>query len=839
MIWTKPKKFFFGSFAFLLILAGALCWAGIFMIKKSLPIIDGEHEAEGLLASVEVYRDQYGVPHIMADNEHDLMFATGYVQAQDRLWQMDLLRRVAAGRLSEILGTKTLEIDKFLRTVGLMRTAKKIADSLDYETRTLLQAYADGVNLYLREHLDNYPIEFTLLGYEPYPWEIEHTVAMSRVMAWQLNMGWYVDVMYAQIADSVGNQKMMEIFPRFPDDAPTIVSDKPISNHAALEFKSSKENSYSQKGLGVRLSKTLLTVLMRWMQINEQVKTIAGFDGSAIGSNNWVVNGAKSATGKPILANDPHLAHSAPSTWYEMHLSGGRLDVTGFTFPGVPLIVLGNNRNIAWGFTNVMTDDADFYVETIREGRFLFNGKWNDLITVYEEIKIKDSASVMLPVSFTGHGPIISDFLKKELRDEQAIAMRWLGHDYSNEVKAIYKLNLARDWQEFREATRHFKVPGQNVVFADYDGNIGYQCMSGIPIRRSGNGIALLDGTTNLYDWQGIVPFEELPYSFNPADHYIASANNKTAGNWFPYFISNYWEHPSRIKRIHQFLQSKEKIGVEDCKTLQQDFYSFHAAEVVPFLLNVLESDSMFIADEESPSYRALYHESYLFVKHWDYTMAPDSRGAAIFNVFFQKLLRNAYEDEMGEALFKSFITLSNIPTRVTTQLLFNNTSSWWDNQITPGKETRDATIKKSFIESIEWLKSSIHAEASGWKWGELHKVTFEHLIGKQKPFDRLFNIGPFSVGGNTTTVNNTEYHYGDETFKVLIGASMRRIVDFSDRLHPLTVLTLGQSGQPYSDFYQDQTPMWLDGRYKTVSMNQTEIENYPHKLILKPKTKE
>ncbi|MBX7150768.1 penicillin acylase family protein [bacterium] len=839
MIWTKPKKFFFGSIIFLLILSGALYWAGVFIIKKSLPQIDGDHVAEGLVATVEVYRDQYGMPHIMADNEHDLMFSAGYVQAQDRLWQMDLLRRVAAGRLSEILGTKTLEADKFLRTIGLMRTAKMIADSLDSETRTLLQAYSDGVNLYLREHFNNYPIEFTLLGYEPYPWEIEHTVAMARVMAWQLNMGWYVDVMYAQIADSVGNQKMFEILPRFPDDAPTIVGDKPALSHIKLDFELPKENSYSQNTFDIRLSKSLMSMLTRWMQINEDVKTIAGFDGSAIGSNNWVVDGRKSTTGKPILANDPHLAHSAPSTWYEMHLSGGRFDVTGFTFPGVPMIVLGNNRNIAWGFTNVMTDDADFYVETIRDGRFLLNGKWNDLTTIYEEIKVKDSAAVLLPVSFTSHGPVISDFTKKELRDEQAIAMRWLGHYYSNEVKAIYKLNLARDWQEFREATRYFKVPGQNVVYADNDGNIGYQCMSGIPIRRSGNGIALLDGTTSLNDWQGIVPFEQLPYTFNPSDHYVASANNKTAGNWFPYFISNYWEHPSRVKRIHQFLKSKEKISVEDCKILQQDFYSFHAAEVAPFLLKVLSSDSLFTSDEDKSGYQKLYHEAYLFVQHWDYVMAPDSRGAAIFNVFFQKLLKNTFEDEMGSDLFKSFITLSNIPTRITTQLLSNNTSPWWDDQKTLEKETRDAIIKKSFVESIEWLKSKIHEEPAGWKWGTLHTVTFEHLIGKQKPFDRLFNVGPFSVGGNTTTVNNTEYHYNDERFNVLIGASMRRIVDFSDRLHPMTILTVGQSGQPYSDFYQDQTPMWLDGLYKTVSMNQTEIEKYPHKLILKPKTED
>lgn len=830
---TRKKKIFFGISIFFTILLAGIVFAGYLLVMHSQPQIEGEIYADGISSDTRILRDEFGVPHIYADSEKDLMFAAGYAQAQDRLWQMDFLRRVSEGRLSEIFGSVTLSADKALRTIGFARVAKMITDSLDERTRMLLQAYADGVNSFIRANRENYPVEFVLLGFAPKDWQVEHSIGIARVMAWQLSMGWYVDVAYDKVLDSVGYQKLQDILPRYPDDAPVIVKNGSTTQSDTL---TAAEAVYKRSDFRTARANSSAGILDEFVNANLLIKELIGNQGFSIGSNNWVVSSARSQSGKPMLANDPHLGHGVPSTWYEMHLAGGGWDVTGFALPGSPFIVIGNNRNIAWGVTAVMTDDADFYKEQIKDSSYLLDGKWEKLNWIRENIVIKDSIPVTWDIPFTHRGPIVNVLYNIPDSQLNAVSVRWLGHVPSNEVMAFSRLDQARTWEEFRKAASSFKVPGLNVVYADINGNIGYQCMSGIPVRRSGNGISVLDGTTSQNDWSGQVPFESLPNSYNPPEGYLASANNKIAGEWFNYFVSNYWENPSRIRRIDQYLNSKEKFGIEDFKSLQNDLYSFHAKEVVPYILDACKDDSTFflLPEKNAPNYQ--YYESYLFLKHWDFVMAPDSRGAAIFNVFFQKLLADLYQDEMGETTFESFIKLSNVPARVTTQLLVNQQSTWWDDTRTKETESRDMIIRRSFAGAVEFLRERFGQEPGGWTWEKLHHVTFEHPIGKQKPLNYLFNIGPFSMGGNTTTVNNTEFHYSDPAFKVLLGASMRRIVDMADITLPLTILTLGQSGQPYNVHYADQNTMWLHGRYKTCSMNENEIDKARMTLlILKP----
>ena len=831
---TRKKRIILALGIFILILVIGVIITGYLLVVRSQPQVTGEITVRGITAEVRVIRDEFGVPHISASNENDLMFSAGYIQAQDRLWQMDFLRRVSEGRLSEIFGSRTLKADKALRTIGFSRVAKMISDSLDEHTRSLLQSYADGVNAFIREHRDNYPIEFVLLGFSPKDWTIEHSIGIARVMAWQLSFGWYVDVAYDKILDSVGYQKTQEILPPFPADASVIVKTAPIGFPGVSSQQTSAGSFYKESDFIPNQGTRYAGILDEFVNANLLVKQMIGSTGFTIGSNNWVVGGSRSVTGMPILANDPHLGHGIPSTWYEMQLSGAGWDVTGFALPGSPFIVIGNNRDIAWGVTNVMCDDADFFKEKIKDSSYQIDGKWEKLKWVPEEIHIKDSTSFEFSIPLTHRGPVVNSIYDGPNDQTDAVSVRWLGHDRSDEVAAFCKLNLARNWDEFRSAAKSFKVPGLNVVYADTKGNIGYQCMAGVPIRETGNGIALLDGTTRQNDWIGTIPFESLPYSFNPVEGYLASANNKVAGGWANYFISNYWEHPSRIKRIDEFLNAKDKFSAEDFKELQNDLFSFHAKEVVPFILDACKEDSLFTY-EASKDANSVYSESYLFLKHWDYRMMPDSRGAAIFNVFFQKLLSNLYKDELGESLFESFIKLSNIPARVTTQLLTNKNSPWWDNVRTKHVETRDEVILQSLKDAIEFLSKRLGREPGGWTWEKLHHLTFEHPIGKQKPFDYLFNVGTYDVGGNSTTVNNTEYHYSDSTFKTLVGASMRRIVDMSDIAHPQSVLTLGQSGQPFNKHYYDQTTMWLNGQYKKYSMNTSEIVKSSEALILKP----
>jgi penicillin amidase len=831
---SRKKRILWGLAIFVLIIFTGIMITGYLLIMRSQPQVKGEIRLRGISSEIRIIRDSYGVPHIFAANEEDLMFAAGFVQAQDRLWQMDLLRRVSEGRLSEIFGSVTLQADKSLRSIGFTRVAQAITDSMDASTRNLLQRYADGVNAFIRENRDNYPIEFVLLDFSPKDWRVEHSVAVSRVMAWQLSMGWYVDVAYDKILDSVSYQKLQDIFPRYPENAPVVVKEHPPgyrtdTNKTAIKSFGQTEFTRRTTGAG--------NLLNDFVSSNLMVKEIIGNRGFAIGSNNWVVSGSKSESGKPLLANDPHLGHGVPSTWYEMQLSGGGWDVTGFALPGSPFIVIGNNRAIAWGVTAVMTDDADFYKERINDTAYYLDGQWTKLKWIREEIAIKDSLPVIFDIPFTHRGPIVNSMYDLAQGQTTAVSARWLGHEPSGEVTAFRKLNQAKNWEDFRSALRSFKVPGLNVVYADVEGHIGYQCMSGIPIRKSGNGISVLDGTNSQNDWSGEVPFESLPFSYDPPENYLASANNKIVGEWFPFFVTNYWEHPSRIERIDQFLQSKNKFSIHDFKNLQNDLYSFHAAEVVPFILEACAKDSFFsyLSVKEAPNYP--YHESYLFLKHWDLNMNTDSRGAAIFNVFFQHLLNHLYKDEMGETIFESFIKLSNIPARITTQLLNNRSSSWWDNIRTVETEDRDQIIRFALKDAVDFLKERLGKEPGGWTWGKLHSVTFEHPIGKQKPLNYLFNVGPYKIGGNTTTVNNTEYHYSDTQFRVLLGPSMRRLIDMNDPAHPLTVLTLGQSGQPYNEHYLDQTHLWLEGLYKTFSMNENELKKAGATLFLKPKT--
>lgn len=826
MILTTGKKLAIGLSSLFIVLIVVLISIGYAMVTKSLPNVEGQVKVPGLKQDVQVYRDAFGVPHIVAATETDLMLAAGYVQAQDRLWQMDILRRVAAGRLSEIFGSKTLEVDKVLRTVGLSHVAREQSDSLTSEERDLLQSYCDGVNAFMEEHAENYPIEFVLLGYRPDPWTVEHSLSVSRLIGFQLCMGWYVDATYGRILDTVGYSMAQEILPRYPDRAPTIVkSPRSLSNHPYP----GTTGAYDEKDFALLTAGDWPRRMAAFEEGHHRVREILGFEGLSVGSNSWVVSGRRSETGQPLLANDPHLGHGLPATWYEMHLVGGRFDVTGFALPGVPWIVLGNNRHVAWAFTNVQADDADFYREKVNaKGQYYFNGAWRNLRYRDERILIRDSAEVLLRVALTHRGPIVSGAYGDILAESDAVSWRWVGHEHTTEWRAVLGMNLSANVYEFRESTRSFRVPGQNIVFADRDGHIGYQCAVSLPIRKNGNGIGLADGTGDLFDWRGFVPFDQLPWMLDPPEGYIASANNRTAGNWFPYFIGHYWEHPSRSIRIEEFLASKERFSMDDFRALQSDLYSFHAAEVVPFILSACEADSIFIDPRND-----VPHQTYLFLKHWDRIMARESQGAAIFASFFGRLLINTYRDEMGENVFRSFVRLGNIPNRVTTQILEYRNSLWWDDRETQEREDRDAIIRRSMSEAMDELTALCGSDPGGWTWEKLHTITFEHPLGKQKPLDHFFNVGPFPIGGDVTTVNNAQHRYSDSTFKVVLGPSMRRLVDLGNLDRPWTVLTLGQSGQLYSPHYADQVTLWLSVSGKTVSMVPAEFMKNARHLTL------
>ncbi|HTX19708.1 MAG TPA: penicillin acylase family protein [Bacteroidota bacterium] len=774
-----------------------------YLVTKSFPTVDGELRVPGLLKPVIVERDEYGVPHLFAQNEHDLFFAQGYVHAQDRLWQMDVSRRAGEGRLSEVFGPSTLKFDRLFRTVGMLRIAERIAENLHPESRELLQSYSDGVNAFIASHKGKYPIEFDMLNYEPEPWTPVHSILVARLMAWELNISWYVDLVLGELYKDLGEEKAKEIFPTYPENAPVIVP---------KELK------------GSMLSDNLLGLI----DVDREFRAFDGISGTHIGSNAWAVSPEKSLSGMAMLANDPHLGFSAPSKWYEIHLAGGRFNVEGVSIPGTPLVVIGRNTHVAWGLTNVMADDADFYLEmTNSAGEYLFKDTWHPMTTELDTIVVKDSASVILTLKSTHHGPIINDVNPVgSITSQVLVSMRWTGQDLSDEIYALSQIDRAGNWDEFRSGVKEFTVPGQNFVYADDAGNIGYTAGVRLPIRSAQNPTLPMPGWTGEYEWNGFVPYEKLPYLYNPPQHFIATANNKLTNGAFPYHISNLWEPPSRIQRLEELLSTKQKLSAEDFQSIQLDYFSYFAKEMTPYILHAYDSVAVKSADVQT---------ALNYFGNWHYQLSRDDVPTTLFHVYFTHLLRNIFQNKMGEGLFEKYIFIANIPYRTVPALFRNPDSPWFDDPATPRVERRDDVIRKSLDEAISELKVTLGGEMKTWRWGLLHTLTFRHPFGSQPPLGSVFNIGPFPVGGSGTTLNNGEYYLA-EPYQVTLGPSMREIVDFAHPEASRYVIPTGESGQPLNDHYSDQTELWLNGEYDVIPIDSAfAVSTARHTLILSP----
>ncbi len=786
----KWLKIISGVILFVLIIGITVTFLSYRLLKKSLPQTSGEIHLTILDDSVKVYRDKYGVPHIFAKNELDLFRAAGYVTAQDRLWQMDFNRRLAAGRLSEIFGKKSLTSDKFLRIWGFERIARKLLPRITAEARAILQAYADGVNAFIETHLDRLPVEFTLLRYKPEKWRMEDSIAYARLMAWRLSFAWYVEPVLAQLVEKFGYAKASELFPGFPKEGPFIIPPE------TRPFWSSVR-PFMEAGLALR--------------------EFLGMGSAPLGSNSWVVSGKKSVCGKPLLANDPHLELSAPSVWYEMHLKGGDIDVAGVSLPGIPGIVIGHNRFIAWGLTNGMVDDVDFYRERVNpenSNQYWTSEGWRDFDIIREKIAVKNQDTLTMEIRFSRNGPIVNSIHPVMINLPDVLAMKWTGYQFSDETTAFLKLQKARNWQEFVEAVSYFKVPAQNFIFASVDGDIGYYLGGRVPLRQNAKGFVPHAGWQKRGQWVGEIPFEKLPHVLNPSTGYLATANNKIIDDRYPFYITHLWEPPSRSARINELLTDKEKFTLEDFKSIQQDLVSVHARTVLPVLKQAIQAK---LSNSSTPDLETLYN----LIKDWDGEETPESVATSIFHAFFIKLTENTLKDDLGERLYKHYIHIGNVPYRVMVALLRDEKSPWFDDIRTPEKETRNDILVKSLLDAGQWLKELAGEEISYWRWGEIHQLTMRHPMGRQRPLDVLLNLGPFPRGGSTMTINNSEYPF-DHPFEVHVGPSTRQLVDFCDINKSLAVIPTGQSGQWISKHYKDQNPLWLNGQYHSMPMDST-----------------
>ena len=789
----------------LLLIAGG--GAYLFFVRRSWPQMDGTLHVAGLQDRVEVYRDAWGVPHIFAQNEHDVFFAQGYVHAQDRLWQIEFSRRVAAGRLSEILGEETLKTDRFLRTIGLYRAAQADLAVLPSETIDVLQAYADGLNAFVETHRDRLPLEFALLGFQPEPWTPTDSLAWGKVMCLDLGDNWERELLREQLVSAFGEERVQELVPPYPSQGPLIIPPE------------AKSYAYADS--------TLLSDY-------QDVKATLGICGPHVGSNNWVVDGSKTASGMPLLANDTHLGIQMPSIWYEIHLSASDLDVVGMSFPGAPGVILGHNRHIAWGVTNLGPDVQDLYVEKINPNnpdQYEFKAQWEDMTVIHEEIRVKGrDAPVELRVRLTRHGPVLTPVVPEA---KEQLALRWTALDGGQLFRSVHMLNHARDWDEFRHALRYWDAPSQNFVYADTQGNIGYQAPGRIPIRAKGQGLVPVPGWTGEYEWTGYIPFEELPFVYNPSTHYVVTANNQIVPDSYPYFITYEWAKPLRAQRIEQLLHATDNLTPDDFRDIQADTYSIPGARLTPYILS-LEEEGW------------LWERATKFLREWDGHVTAESGGAGIFEVTYWRFLVNTFGDELKDAGIVKGDLMRPDPEddewlgspMALLAIVDDRDNEWFDDVRTPEVEDRDDILRRSFQEAMDFWANRfgdlIGSKSSQWAWGKIHQATFAHPMGSVKPLNLIFNRGPIPMGGSNDTVDVAGYKLG--VFAQEVVPSQRHIIDLGDWTQSRSQHSTGQSGQPIHKHYADMIASWRDVELHPMWYEKDDIEaNKKALLILEP----
>jgi penicillin amidase len=774
-----------------------------FLDRHAAPKYKGTLELGGLGNKVKIVWGAYGVPHVYAGNEEDLFLAQGYLHAQERLWQMDMSRRFLCGRLAEIVGNfpvpwkelssqfrgqNSADFDYFMRLMGIQpAAAASLRLASEYEHRQL-NAYSQGVNRYIEKCGRKLPWEFRLLRYGPEPWRPEDSLVIAKGFAFFLSIAFFTRLnMIALAAKLADRQEMLRsLCPSYPDDAPTIT-------RAAWD---------SAKNI--------------WQFVNGSLArsdwSIAGH-----GSNNWVVAPSRSATGRPLLCNDPHLRLTLPSIWYLIHLKADPskaqpdgYEVWGASIPGSPCVQLGHNRWISWGVTAALCDDVELYREKtdpLDPDRYLFGDRWFKMNKREEIIRVLRSGEIKRIVRSTGHGPVVSDF--GNLPDaSQPLSLRWTAHEPSHEFHCLYRVNQARDWREFLDSLSYHSAPTLNYVYADRRGNIGYSLAGKIPLRPGVPSLLPLEGWIQENNWRGYVPFSELPRLYNPPEGVIATANNRIADGAYAYYLSHFFEPPSRIRRIEELLSAQKLLSMNDMKALQKDCVSLHAIE----LIQALESDMGQIAEKKSDLIGVAER-----LLRWDGTCAEPGVEPAIFHVFQHRLLENLLVPALGEDLFTAYVEIFNQCLTPVGQILRDPASPWLSER--PRREL----VERSLREACEELKKTLGDDLELWQWGKIHSLKLNHSLGRLKVLSPLLGIGPFPSPGDGTTVNMGFYRHSNP-YAQAVGASLRFVIDVGGWDESGFVVSSGQSGHPFSAHYRDQAALWREGRYLRIGIHEDPI---------------
>lgn len=788
----------------LIVLAGAGAW----FVRRPWPQVGGTIDVSGLLAPVEVIRDKWGVPNIYAQNEHDLFFAQGYVHAQDRLWQMETNRRLCNGTMSSIAGQSTLELDLFMRIAGLRRVAEESWSKLDSDSRTILEAYTEGVNAYIDTHQNRLPLEFAIMGFAPRPWSPIDSLAWGNMVAIYGSHNYKYELLRALLIPKVGEEAVQQFFPSYDEDTPLIIPAE-ASGYDWLRDVNLQELAEADSWRG--------NLSLSWA------------------SNNWVVQGSYTESGAPILANDVHTALWMSLNFYENGLHGGRFDSVGFSFPGTPLIIVGHNQHIAWGITILNADVQDAYIEKLDDTenptQYEFMGQWYDLDVIQETFNVRGSEPLLVNTYLTRHGPIMNDFVggwwgeALKMPPDEPLSFRWAVHDGSVVLRAIVLLNLAENWDEFRTALQYWDTVSQNFVYADVDGNIGYQAAGKVPIRAPGHqGTVPVPGWTGEYEWQGFIPFDELPSVLNPPQGFVVTANNKTVSDDYPYFLT-YDDDPGyRARRITDLLSASDQLTVEDMQNIQGDTYSLLAESLRPYLLAV-ESEN------------ELQAKALAEVEAWDLYYTTDSVAASIYETWYLFLLTNTIGDECGEGVISLIKYLEAVKHGLMMiELMADPGNVWFDDTSTPEVEMRDDIIHRSWTEAVDWLAQQYGEDVGKWEWGRMHTTAFVHIpFGYIDPLRRVFNSRTVPTPGSMFSVN-AAWYFMDQPFESVYGVVLRTIVDPSNWDNMLAISPPGQSRHLFHSNRDDQSKMWQQVEYHSLPFSREAVEtNAKDVLTLRP----
>jgi penicillin G amidase len=799
----------------LVVVAGGVAW---WLFIRPLPQVDGTASLPGLQHEVTVERDIWGIPHVRAGSLADLAEAQGYVMAQDRLWQMDLLRRVGRGQLSEIVGPAAIPLDRKFRLLRFGPAAERDVTLLDEELRTAMDGYARGVNRFIEQHHNKLPVEFALLKYKPAPWRTADSLVIAAYMYETLTESWEDELDRAKVTARVGSEKAKELFSQDAAMDHFVVGDPDRPADGSKRSRNDPDDEDDDDDMAPDdvlkattvaptrdfpdITSALAPAIVEW--VGESERDIR----HALGSNNWVVSGDHTATGKPLLANDTHLELSVPPIWYQMHLTCPGWNVKGFTLPGAPLVVIGHNDRIAWGFTNSGADVQDLYIETFNPAQpdeYKVNGKWVKAENVDELIHVKGAADEHFQTVVTRHGPVV----RKD--GNIGYALRWTATEPGGLANTYNRLGKAQNWKEFREIMKNVWGPAQNAVYADVKGNIGYLMAARIPVRKKGHGEVPVPGDTDLYEWKGYIPFEQLPQAFNPEDGFIVTANARVVGPDFIPYLTDHWEEPYRTARIWDLLHDKHDLRPADMLKVQADTYSypdvFLAEQLVP---------AAKIATAKDPRTEKLI----ALARDWNGTADPDSTVVPFLEGTRRAALRMVLEPALGNetALYqwRSTAFLQHI--------LTDRPANW----LPAGVKSYDDLLVRAADESVKHLEHDTGSpRIEDWPWKRFDSLDILHPLGREGWLKRLFSITGKPQGGTSFSPRAATRHHGP---------AMRMVANVGDWDDSLMVVPGGQSGQLGSSHYSDQFPYWYDAKPVISPFSDAaEAAVKKHTLNLKP----